>query len=55
MTYHVMIVIIWFFGIFLNGRWRPSWILPVGKKRSKVTKVARQILKVDIVGYKNKS
>ena len=35
-----MIVIIGFFAIFfLNGRWRPSWILPIFKKRLKLTKV----------------
>ena len=33
MTYHMIVIIIIFVYFFQNGRWRPSWILPIFKKR----------------------
>ena len=38
-----------------NGRWRPSWILPIFKKRSKKIKFHRTHSESRILGYKNQS
>ena len=56
MTYQIIVFIRFFVNFsFQNGRWWPSWILPILKNAQSYPKLTRQILKVDILGYKNQS